>query len=212
MQILIATKNLGKLKEIEEALKGEGVSLLSLMDFNEIPTCIEDGNTFAENAIKKARFYSKLTGLPCISDDSGLEVFCLGGRPGVYSQRYAGENATDEENNLKLLEELKDIQDRRARFVCVISIAVPEGDYLLYEGTVEGEITTSPKGERGFGYDPLFFFPPLKKTFAELSPEEKNLVSHRGKALSALKSNLPTIIAWIRSRTFSQSHLVNLPQ
>jgi XTP/dITP diphosphohydrolase len=199
LRILLATKNLGKVKEIQEAFKGEGVTLLSLTDFHDVPTCVEDGNSFRENAIKKACFYAKQTGLPCISDDSGLEVFALKGRPGVYSQRYAGENATDEENNQKLLEELTGIKDRRARFVCVMAIVIPKGDYLLYEGTVEGEITTSLLGDKGFGYDPIFFYPPLKKTFAQLDPEEKNLVSHRGKALELIKKDLPRILAWIRS-------------
>ncbi|MFN3534087.1 MAG: XTP/dITP diphosphatase [Desulfatiglandales bacterium] len=199
LELILATTNRGKLKELQNIFEGYPVKLLSLDQLPPVAPCIEDGNSFLENALKKALYYSEAYNLPCISDDSGLEVVALGGRPGVHSSRFAGDGAKDEENNSKLLKELFGVKDRRARFVCVLCLALPNGRFRTFEGTVEGEISLEPKGRQGFGYDPLFDYPPLKRTFAELSAEEKNRVSHRGKALAQLKEDLPALIRWIES-------------
>jgi XTP/dITP diphosphohydrolase len=149
---------------------------------------------------KKASFAAKVLGLPTIADDSGLVVEALGGAPGVMSARYAGENATDQQNIKKLLGEMEGKTDRSAAFECVISIAVPSGPALTYEGRCEGEISTEPKGVSGFGYDPVFYFPEYGKTFAELTSEEKNKVSHRGKALAQVAAEFDKILAWLEAR------------
>lgn len=198
--IVVATRNSGKTREIKSILKDFPVELKDLNDFGPIPEPAEDGLTFEENAYKKASFTAKVLGLPAIADDSGLEVEALGGAPGVHSARYAGPNATDEENNRKLLKEMTGVKNRKARFCCVISVAVPTGFALTYEGFCEGEILETPRGAGGFGYDPLFFYPPLGKTFAEMSLEEKNSVSHRGKALQELRGEFDKVIIWIRKR------------
>lgn len=195
--ILIATTNKGKLREFRELFKGQTVEILSLDQMVPVQPCIENGRTFLENAIKKATYYAKEYNLPCVSEDSGLMVDALGGRPGVYSARYAGEKATDEENNRKLLLELGNETHRKARFVCVLCVALPTGEYRTFEGTVEGEIAIEPKGQNGFGYDPLFYYPPLGKTFAELSMEEKNSISHRARAFEAFKKDLPLLLKWL---------------
>jgi XTP/dITP diphosphohydrolase len=152
------------------------------------------------NAYKKASFAAKVLGLPTIADDSGLVVEALGGAPGVMSARYAGENATDQQNIKKLLGEMEGKTNRGAAFECVISIAVPSGPALTYEGRCEGEISTEPKGVSGFGYDPVFYFPEYGKTFAELTSEEKNKVSHRGKALAQVAAEFDKILAWLEAR------------
>jgi len=198
--IVLATRNSGKIREFQQLLKNFPVEIKGLSDFGPIPEVIEDGETFDDNAYKKALFTAKALGLPAIADDSGLVVGALGGAPGVKSARYAGKNSTDKENIDKLLLEMKDMDDRRAAFECVISIAVPSGPALTYEGRCEGEITHEPRGESGFGYDPVFFFPPYGKTFAELSGEEKNKVSHRGKALQEVVAEFKKIIVWLESR------------
>ncbi len=172
----------------------------SLKDFGPIPAVVEDGDTFEENAFKKAHFTSKVLGVPALADDSGLMVEALEGAPGVHSARYAGKEATDQERNLKLLRAMEGVEDRKAVFVCLIAIAVPRGPSLVYEGRCEGLITHKPKGENGFGYDPLFYYPPLKKTFAEMSLEEKNKISHRGKALAEVKAEFQKIMTWINQR------------
>lgn len=190
MKLLIATKNKGKIKEIQEKFSSlQGISLLSIEDaeeeFGYLPDIIEDGTTFVENALKKARELSRLTGLPSMADDSGLVVDALDGEPGVYSARYAGEDATDSDRNALLLEKMKDVPfgKRQARFVCVIAIVLPtKGEYLT-EGTCEGEIALEPKGTHGFGYDPIFYLPEYSKTMAELPLEIKNTLSHRARAL-----------------------------
>ncbi len=202
--IVLATRNKGKIKEFQEILKEYPVDLRSLDDFGPIPEAVEDGETFDDNAYIKASFTAKVLGLPAISDDSGLTVEALDGRPGVYSARYAGENATDQDNIAKLLDELDGAENRKAAFECVISIAVPSGPALTYEGRCEGEITTAPKGESGFGYDPVFYYPDFGKTFAEASMEEKNSVSHRGKALSEVAAELPKIIKWLEQRLLEE--------
>jgi len=198
--IVLATKNAGKVKEFQQLLHDFPVEIKNLNDFGPIPEVIEDGATFDDNAYKKAVFTAKVLGLPAIADDSGLVVEALGGAPGVKSARYAGENATDQENTAKLLREMEGITDRRAAFHCVISIAVPSGPALTYEGRCEGEITLKPKGISGFGYDPVFYFPDYGRTFAEISSEEKNRVSHRGKALREVAAEFDKIMAWLEAR------------
>ena len=195
MRLLLATKNQGKIKEINRLLKGQRVEVLTLDDFPGISLPKEDRSTFKGNALKKARFVAGETGLAAISDDSGLCVDALGGRPGVLSARYAGDNATDEENLAKLLLEMKDVPEgkRTASFVCVIALVLPSGKEKTFEGRLEGVIAAKPKGRGGFGYDPVFFLPEKHKTLAELKPEEKNLLSHRGAALKRFKKNLPAL-------------------
>jgi XTP/dITP diphosphohydrolase len=198
ISIVIATRNKGKTAEIREMLKDFSVNIKNLDDFGPIPEIEEDGDTFDENAYKKASVTARILGIPALADDSGLLVESLGGAPGVYSARYAGEKATDKQRGEKLLEEMKGKTNRKAAFECVISIAVPSGPALTYEASCEGLITEEPAGQNGFGYDPVFFFPPLKKTFAELTRTEKSRVSHRGKALSELKEEFDKVLTWIR--------------
>ena len=195
--LVIATRNTGKTSEIRDLLKGFPINIKNLDDFGPIPQVEEDGNTFDENAYKKASFAAKILGLPALADDSGLLVEALGGAPGIHSARYAGENATDEQRRAKLLQEMEGKTDRRAAFECVISIAVPTGPALTYEARCEGLITTEPAGSNGFGYDPIFYYPPLKKTFAELTMQEKSHVSHRGKALRELRDEFDKVLIWI---------------
>ena len=198
--IVLATRNAGKVKEFQQLLQDFPVEIKNLNDFGPIPEVEEDGATFDDNAYKKAAFTARVLGLPAIADDSGLVVEALGGGPGVKSARYASENATDQENIEKLLDEMEGKNDRRAAFECVISIAVPSGPALTYEGRCEGEIAPEPKGVSGFGYDPVFYFPALGKTFAELTSEEKNRVSHRGKALAQVAAEFKKILAWLEAR------------
>jgi len=198
--VVLATKNKGKLKEFQVLLKDFPVEVRSLADFGPIPEVVEDGETFDDNAYKKAHFTAKFLGLPAIADDSGLVVEALGGAPGVRSARYAGEQATDAGNNAKLLAEMEGVADRRAAFHCVISIAVPSGPALTYEGVCHGELLTAPRGEGGFGYDPLFFYPQLSKSFAELSLEEKNRISHRGKAMAEMAAEFDKVLRWLKQR------------
>jgi XTP/dITP diphosphohydrolase len=196
--LVIATRNKGKTLEIKELLKGFPVEIKNLDDFGPIPHLEEDGDTFVENAYKKANFAARILGLPALADDSGLIVEALDGAPGIHSARYAGENATDEQRYLKLLDHMKGKSNRKASFECVISIAVPTGPALTYEARCEGLIATEPAGSNGFGYDPVFFYTPLNKTFAQITREEKNRVSHRGKALAELKSEFDKALIWIR--------------
>jgi XTP/dITP diphosphohydrolase len=198
--LVLATSNEGKIAEIKKMLSPFSAEIKSLKDFGPIPPVVEDGDTFEDNAYKKAHFTAKVLGFPALADDSGLTVEALKGAPGVHSARYAGENATDRERNLKLLKAMEGIEDRKAVFVCLIAVAVPRGPALIYEGRCEGVLTHEPKGENGFGYDPLFYYPPLKRTFAQLSTEEKNRISHRGKALAEVKAEFPHIITWINQR------------
>jgi XTP/dITP diphosphohydrolase len=198
--LVIATKNRGKSLEIKQYLKDFPVEVKDLNDFGPIPEVIEDGNTFEDNAYKKASFTAKVLGLPALADDSGLEVESLGGSPGVFSARYAGPGAADPENNAKLLQALSGNPDRRARFSCVLSLAVPSGPALTYEGFCEGLILDAPRGENGFGYDPLFLYPPAGKTFAQMTLEEKSRVSHRGRALAELKREFDKVLVWLKRR------------
>ena len=198
--IVLATRNQGKIREFQNIMAQAEIELRSLNDFGPIPEVEEDGETFDDNAYKKALFTAKVLGLPAIADDSGLVVEALGGAPGVRSARYAGENATDEQNIAKLLAELADQPNRKAAFECVISIAVPAGPALTYEGRCEGEITTAPEGGEGFGYDPVFYYPLAGKTFAQMEMAEKNKVSHRGRALAELTAELGQIKTWLEQR------------
>jgi XTP/dITP diphosphohydrolase len=200
MTLVIATSNPGKTAEIRDMLTGFPITIKNLEDFGPIPAVEEDGDTFDDNAYKKASFVSKVLGLPALADDSGLVVEALGGAPGVYSARYAGQNATDDQRCTKLLNEMKGKTNRKAAFECVISIAVPRGPALTYEARCEGLIAQEPAGENGFGYDPIFYYPPLQKTFAQLTREEKGRVSHRGKALQELREEFDKVIIWIEQK------------
>ena len=187
--MIVATRNKGKIREIREAMKGLGLRIHTLSDFPVVPEIKEDGESFAENALEKGRFYSRYFGKMTIADDSGLEVDGLNGLPGIYSARYAGGKASGQENNRKLLREMEGlpISKRGARFKCVLAVVSPDGRKVIAEGSCRGRIGFREKGKRGFGYDPLFVLPKYGKTMAELSLEEKNRVSHRGKALRKLK-------------------------
>ncbi len=202
--LVIATQNQNKLIEFKEILKGSNIKIKSLADFGPIPEVIEDGDTFDKNAYKKAHHTARVLGLPAIADDSGLVVEALGGAPGVYSARYAGPDATDEENCRKLLKELDGKKNRNSYFSCVLSIAVPSGPALTYESRCDGIILQEPRGSSGFGYDPLFYFEKFGKTFAQLTMEEKNSVSHRGKALKEVKTELSMIIKWLEQRLLEE--------
>lgn len=198
--IVLATGNKNKAKEIEALLNDTPITVKTIKDFGPMPEPVEDGATFDDNAYKKALHYAKMLGLPCLADDSGLVVSALDGRPGVYSARYAGEHATDRDNCNKLLQEMEGKEDRTAYFLCVLSLATPKGPALTWEGRCDGEILTERRGESGFGYDPVFFYPPFRKTFAEVSMEEKSKVSHRGKALAEFATEIDKVQVWLRQR------------
>jgi XTP/dITP diphosphohydrolase len=191
-ELVIASKNKGKIKEIQAAFQNIGVKVISLAEFQEVPDAVEDGKTFEENALIKARFYSKLTGKACLADDSGLEVDALHGAPGVYSARYAGETATDADNNAKLITELQKVNGigSTARFRCVLAFVDMNGETILCNGSCEGIILEKERGNGGFGYDPLFYIEELKKSMAEITIEEKNQISHRGSALRVMAEKL----------------------
>ena len=188
-KLVLGTGNKGKIKEFQNLLPDENLTLLSWKDFDYSFSVVEDGKTFQENALKKAEITARVTGEISIADDSGLEVDFLECRPGIFSARFAGPNASDEENNAKLLKEMEAVPtaQRGARFVCVIVICSPTGKWEGVEGERRGVITEAPRGENGFGYDPLFFVPELGKTFAELSREEKNQISHRAEAVKKFR-------------------------
>lgn len=188
MKIFLATGNKHKIEEIKKIFSKEDIEILSINDGIEIPEVIEDGKTFEENSKKKALEISKFTNMITIADDSGICVEALGGAPGVYSARYSGENATDESNNKKLIENLKGIENRNAKFVCVITLAKPTGETYSYTGEIHGEIIDEPRGKYGFGYDPYFYVKEYGKTTAEME-DFKNKISHRAKALAKLKEN-----------------------
>ena len=196
MNVFVATRNRNKVRELEALLADTELGLLSYRDFDDLPEIPEDGETLEENAAAKATALAKQTGMLTIADDSGLEVDALEGRPGVRSARYAGAEATDKENNEKLLAELHGVPEwkRTARFRCAIALATPEKLLAVVEGVCDGHITTEERGTEGFGYDPLFVKEDYTKTFAELSLEIKNRVSHRAlaleKALLALEDYL----------------------
>jgi XTP/dITP diphosphohydrolase len=195
-EIVVATANPGKLREVRESLGDMGLQILSLTDFPPLPPVKEDGRTFRENALKKARATARHSGILTIADDSGLEVDYLRGEPGVRSARFAGEGASDADNNRKLLQHLEGVPfaQRGAVFRCVIAVVDPQGREAWVEGTCRGVIGEQKSGALGFGYDPLFIIPELGKTLAELPLEEKNRISHRGKALAALKEVLKAFL------------------
>jgi XTP/dITP diphosphohydrolase len=183
-ELVLASGNKGKLAEFQRLLEGLDVQIHSMKEYPEIGEIVEDGSTFAENALIKARAVCKATGKPAMADDSGLAVDALDGAPGIYSARFAGEQRSDADNNAKVLQLLEHVEDskRTARFFCVIAIVLPDGREYTVEGTCEGTILHALQGEGGFGYDPLFYVESLDKTFAELTMEEKNHISHRGHA------------------------------
>jgi len=192
MELVVATNNKDKLREIREIFEDMNVKIYSLKDLNLSIEIIEDGKTFEENAEKKAREVMKLTGKISLADDSGLMVDYLNGLPGVYSARFAGENATYQQNNEKLLRMLEGVsfENRGATFCSVMAMLFPNGFKIITRGEIRGYITLEPKGSNGFGYDPLFYVPEYDKTFAELGPEIKNKISHRAIALKRLKEEL----------------------
>lgn len=207
--LIVATRNAGKTREFAALLEPLGIAVRSLHDYPDVPEIVEDGDTFAANALIKARTVSELFGTPALADDSGLCVDKLDGRPGVYSARFAGIGAKDADNNAKLLDELNRIAETdarfvrtavvggrevrllsSARFVCALALCIPDEEPLLVEGRCEGFVCDTPVGEGGFGYDPLFYVPAYGATFAELTMEAKNAVSHRAQALVKLKEAL----------------------
>ena len=191
MKIVIATHNKDKFKELYRGLSSLNVNLLSLNDFPQIGEIVEDGKTLLENALIKAREVYRITGLPAISDDTGLEVDALNGGPGVFTARFAGENCSYDDNVNKMVDVMKNIplEKRQAQFKTVMCY-ISEKTELTSEGIVEGIISTEKKGLQGFGYDPIFYVPEEGKTFAEMSIKRKNIISHRGKAIEALKASL----------------------
>jgi len=192
MKILLATGNSGKALEIRDILSLDEESLLILKDFPDITMPPETGDTFAANAIEKAEYCARKTGIICLADDSGLEVEALGNEPGVYSARYSGPDADDEKNNAKLLTELEKNgdRDRKARFVCVAALAIPGKETVTIEGEIKGRIIDSPQGSEGFGYDPLFMPEGEDRTFAEMGVEKKSTMSHRARAFVKLKDSM----------------------
>lgn len=192
MKLWCATGNPGKLAEYQLAASQSGIEVAAIPNFRQLPECHETGATFAENAILKARHYAPYAPLPSLvfADDSGLAVNALHGAPGVYSARFAGPRATDAENNALLLERLRDVADRRARFVCVIALIDAAEIRGTYEAHVEGEILPAPRGDHGFGYDPLFYYSPFASTFGEATEEQKLQVSHRGQAFRRMLTAL----------------------
>lgn len=191
-RIVIATQNENKVMEIKEMLQGTGVEAVSLKDLDIDVDVVEDGKTFEENAYKKANEIMKITGMPTLADDTGLEVYALNGAPGVYSARYAGAHGDYAGNNKKLLKELQNVPDdkRGARFVTVMILLYPDMKKVTAMGEIEGYIGHEPKGSNGFGYDPLFMVPELNKSFAQLGIAEKNSISHRGRALRNMREKL----------------------
>lgn len=195
-KVLIATNNKGKAKDFEALFKPFGIEVLTLNDIEQDIDVEETGVTFEENAILKAETVSKLLGVMVISDDSGLEIDKLNGAPGVYSARYAGSLKSDEANIEKVLTELQGVPEteRTARFRCVLAVAGPNQKTVTFSGSCEGKILTGKRGTNGFGYDPIFYLPQMDRAMAELSPEEKGQISHRGAALQQLKEHLPQLM------------------
>jgi len=190
-KIVLASKNLDKIKEMRLALKNLPLEILSLADFAELPDAVEDGSTFEDNALIKAKFFRKRTGLACLADDSGLEVDALGGLPGVYSARFAGYHADDDTNNQKLLDELAkvNVTESAAAYRCALAFVDTDGTEIVTHGKISGTIKTVAQGNGGFGYDPYFYIN-ARKTMAQLSASEKNSISHRGAALKEMISKL----------------------
>ena len=199
IELLVATTNSGKFAEVKAFLGKLPLRIISLRDLRNPPTVVEDGATFEENALKKARTFAEFSRMLTLADDSGLEVDALNGAPGIYSARYCGEDGNDEKNNDKLLGELANVpeEERTARFVCALALCAPtslEMKHWTVRESCEGRIAFARQGSAGFGYDPLFFYPPLRKTFGEIDRETKATVSHRGQALKRLAETLPSLV------------------
>ena len=201
-ELVLATRNHNKVIELVALLGDLGITIRTLDEFPDAPDVVEDGDTCEANAVKKARAIAEFTGLSAVADDTGLEVDALDGRPGIYAARYAGEDATYEDNCRKLLRELMGVprEQRTARFLTVAAIALPSGEIRVAQGILEGEIAEEASGTLGFGYDPLFLIPELGKTLAQLSADEKNTVSHRAKAFAKMREIV---------RSYGQRSLVN---
>lgn len=199
MKVVLASKNAHKLQELQDILSAQGVEVILESAAGVDVEVEETGTTFEENSLLKARAVMEASGLPAIADDSGLCVDALGGAPGVYSARYGGEGLDDVQRYRLLLENMKGQMPRTARFVSVITCCFPNGDVISARGECPGTIAFAPMGEGGFGYDPVFFVPALKKTFAQLSAEEKNAISHRGKALQAFRVKLEEYLGEVRN-------------
>ena len=197
MELVVATRNAGKLKEIRRLLESRGIRVRGLAEFPEAPDVVEDGETFAENAIKKAEAVAQFTSMPCLADDSGLVVDALQGHPGVHSARFSGAEADDQSNNRKLLYEMAAVPEirRQASFCCVMALCMPGQSPRLFQGRVNGAILERQQGDGGFGYDPLFWLPGYNCTMAELPLDTKNQVSHRGQALRQLVDFLTALPA-----------------
>ena len=191
-ELVLATRNRHKGEELAALLGDLGITIRTLDEFPDAPDVVEDGETCEANAIKKARAVAEFTGLPAVADDTGLEVDALGGRPGIYAARYAGEDATYEDNCRKLLRELAGVprERRTARFLTVAAIALPSDGVRVAQGTLDGVIAEEASGTLGFGYDPVFFIPELGKTLAQLPADQKNTISHRAKAFTQAKDLL----------------------
>ena len=199
MELLVATTNPGKFREVSAFLKNLPLKIVSLADLFDPPAVTEDGATFEENAVKKARALAEFSGLLTLADDSGLEVDALNGAPGIYSARYAGAECDDTKNNEKLLSKLRSVSEekRSARFVCALALCSPGSKKIAdwtVRGVCEGRIAFSLQGTHGFGYDPLFFYPPMNKTLGEIERDTKSTVSHRGKALNRLAIELRDLL------------------
>jgi XTP/dITP diphosphohydrolase len=192
LKILLATRSQGKIREQEELMAGSGIEVVGLDPWPDLAAPEEPGPTFLDNAVVKALYYQKATGIPSVGEDSGLEVDALGGEPGVYSARWMGEDTPYEVKTARLLEKLRGLspENRAARYVCAVALADRGKIIFQVVETVEGRIAEAPRGQGGFGYDPVFFYPPYGKTMAEATPEEKNRVSHRGKAMLRLRDFL----------------------
>ncbi|MCH8041968.1 MAG: XTP/dITP diphosphatase [Nitrospinae bacterium] len=201
MELVLATTNPDKQEELVSLLRDLGYTIRTMDEFDSVPRVIEDGETCQANAMKKATALARHTGMLALADDTGLEVEALGGRPGVYAARYAGEEATYEDNWRKLLRELKGVPaDKRvARFRTAVAIAEPSSQVEVVEGVLDGRITESPSGTEGFGYDPVFLVPELGKTLAQLTLEQKNRISHRARALAKAKEVLKTKLTKVES-------------
>ena len=196
-ELVLATRNRHKIGELVALLGNLGVTIRTLDEFPDAPDVVEDGDTCEANAVKKARTIAEFTGLPAVADDTGLEVDALGGRPGVYAARYAGEDATYEDNCRKLLRELMGVPrgQRTARFLTVAAIALPSNGIRVAQGTLDGVIAEEASGTLGFGYDPVFLIPELGKTLAQLSADQKNTISHRAKAFLKMREILGAVMA-----------------
>ena len=196
-ELVLATRNRHKVEELVALLGGLGITIRTLDEFPDVPDVVEDGDTCEANAVKKARAIAEFTGLPAVADDTGLEVDALGGRPGVYAARYAGEDATYEDNCRKLLQELTGVprERRTARFLTVAAIALPSGGIRMAQGTLDGVIAEEASGTLGFGYDPVFCIPALGKTLAQMSADQKNTISHRANAFLKMREILGASMA-----------------